>query len=106
MQAGPIIRRLGPGDYFGEIALLRDVPRTAAVVADDRRPALRRSAREPFLRAVTGHVRSAQAAEAVVDARLRASSAPARGLTARAARPLPSALIRSAARRYGATRSP
>ncbi len=60
---------VGPGDFFGEIALLRDVPRTASVTAEtDTR--LRALGREAFLEAVTGSAPSARAADAIVGARL------------------------------------
>ncbi|HEX3262546.1 MAG TPA: MFS transporter [Solirubrobacterales bacterium] len=59
----------GEGGSFGEIALLRDVPRTATVRATCRTRMLALE-RERFLAAVTGHVRSHQAARAVVDSRL------------------------------------
>jgi len=66
---GQQISVLSAGDAFGEIALLRDVSRTATVTA--RTPTVLYALdREEFLAAVTGHPASAQAAEAVIGARL------------------------------------
>jgi CRP-like cAMP-binding protein len=60
---------LGPGDCFGEIALLRDVPRTATVTALTDLTLLVVE-RDPFLAVVAGDAPSADAAGALVQARL------------------------------------
>ena len=66
---GRVVRRQGPGEFFGEIALLRDVPRTATVtaVSDLSLFALERWL---FLEVLTGHAQAREGAEAVADQRL------------------------------------
>ena len=65
-----------PGDYLGEIALVRDVPRTATVTAsvDSRLYALERA---DFLDAVSGHSAGLAAVDAVVAERFRGPPARA-----------------------------
>jgi hypothetical protein len=66
---GARVRELGPGDGFGEIALLRDVPRTATVTALTT-VALVSLEREAFLDAVTGTTHAHEAAHQVIIERL------------------------------------
>jgi Cyclic nucleotide-binding domain len=69
LSSGRVIRTLGPGDHFGEIALLRDVPRTATVRA---RTEIRTSSlsRDVFIPLISGYGASSRAAEAEIGERL------------------------------------
>ncbi len=72
-RGGATLREMGPGDSFGEIALLRDVPRTATVVAISE-VELYALDREQFLAAVTGQPRAIAEALRVATARLAANA--------------------------------
>jgi hypothetical protein len=69
LVGGDSVRRLGPGDHFGEIALLRDLARTGSVVAHTD-VKLRTLQRDPFVAAVNGDGRSRAAADLVIAERL------------------------------------
>jgi predicted MFS family arabinose efflux permease len=68
-HGGAHVKTLGPGDYFGEIALLHDAPRSATCVAKTD-VELYTLERERFVSAVSGHALSAAEAESVAQQRL------------------------------------
>jgi MFS family permease len=68
-QDSVVLRQEGPGEFFGEIGLLRDVPRTATVTAVED-TVLMALDRDDFLAAVTGQSDSFRAADDVVSLRL------------------------------------
>jgi MFS family permease len=68
-QGDRFLRREGPGEFFGEIGLLHDVPRTATVVAVDD-TVLWTLDRRSFLDAVVGHQEARRAAEDIASMRL------------------------------------
>jgi CRP-like cAMP-binding protein len=74
-ENGDFRRNEGPGESFGEIALLRDIPRTATVrtTVDTKLLALER---DQFLLAVAGHRRSSQVAHTVIDDRWASQELP------------------------------
>ena len=69
LSDGQVINEEAAGEYFGEISLLRNVPRTATVRAKGD-VELRALERDDFIAAVTGHAASAEVADSVVSTRL------------------------------------
>ena len=78
VQGGHEIARLGPGASFGELALIRDIPRTASVIAHSQVElyALDRAA---FLLALTQSPRAASEASRIAAGHLEHDRAEGRG---------------------------
>jgi len=74
---GVPVSQLVAGESFGEIALLRDSPRTATITAREASD-LWAVERDDFLAALTGHAAAGETADHVVDSRL-ARARPALG---------------------------
>ncbi len=72
---GHVVKTLGAGECFGEIALLRDQPRSATVRASADAPLrVSRLRRSTYLTAVTGYPVAAAAGEDLVASRLEADA--------------------------------
>ena len=69
IKDGEPCRRLAPGDSFGEVALVEDIPRTATVraVSDAQ---LWRIDRDSFLTVLSDHAPARRVAQVIVDGRL------------------------------------
>ena len=79
IESGEFRRNEGPGESFGEIALLHDVPRTATVRTTVAARFLVLES-DQFLFAVTGHRRSHQRARTVIGERWIEGGPDATGL--------------------------
>lgn len=78
LHDGHFLRRCGRGEGVGEIALLRDIPRTAAVIAHSAATVYELH-RDLFLTAVLGHAPTQRQADRIADARLATGGAPGNG---------------------------
>jgi len=66
---GDLLSQMGPGDPFGEIALLRDVPRTATVTADEDSVLLALE-RQDFLDAISDNSDASMRADDLISRRI------------------------------------
>ena len=78
LHDGHFLRRCGRGEGVGEIALLRDIPRTATVTAHSAATVYELH-RDLFLTAVLGHAPTQRHADRIADSRLATGGAPGDG---------------------------